>query len=646
MRTLRFFLVFFCLLLPLAGLGLYSQRIPLAEYGLRHLFKTQGHGEIEVTIKELTHTTVLVDSLHAVFSGSPLRRLSLTNLVLHFTPETLLDGKVIQVEADTLYLELADNKASPAKSALPSFATIRHYLPPEITIGTVTLGSNKLRHDFQLQVQIKNPPDAPLSLQLEADAQPVVVSDIAIEALEASLFLTTDNGTEVQLKQPSSVSFETLQRGTTVIGKSQASLSGLIKKDPSSPNWYLADSSIQLQSGSIEHGAVTLTPAELTIQAQLNPAPFQVGATITSNSLTLKRQDSEVALQAFRSMVQGDTKALQLEFSFKPEMVAGLISGNIHHNLESNGGTAKITTLQPLDLQTTTPSFAKLLKQYNGELQINGGLVTTTCTGSWENGSPKELQSLITIREGSGSFLETTFSGLLLQQHLQLFPEIQSISSGYLSVETISNPIPFKDFSIRSQLLPQKNAIIPLIHIESIQTGLFGGIVRSKDLLIDLQAPTLETQIVLNRINLEELLERINVKGLKVSGILDGTITLRVDKKTITVPEGSLQSRSPGGTITYLPPGGKEHFSTIPAYALQALEEFNYKTLSATPRYMDDGTLLVSIHTEGVSPPLKTSREVHLNIDTEQNLLSLLQSLRYSSSLTEEVEKNLQNTPQ
>ena len=541
-------------------------------------------------------------------------------------------------------LHLSAGEAPTATTAPPSFSAIRRYLPSTIHIDTITFDAERFKNDVQLQVQLTNPNDAPLSMEIAIDAPTVAAPNVAIEALRANLFLTTDNGETIEFKQPSTLSFDRLQSGKTTIGQSQATLSGRIKSDPSLPSWAQAESMIQLQSGTMEHGPVSLSPVTFAIQAQLYRTPLQIEASIASNNLTFKRQDTEVTLQTFQSQIEGNAKSLQLEFSFKPEMVAGLIQGDILHNLQTGAGSAKITTPQPLDLQTTTSSLTKLLSRYNRELQIQSGLVTTMSTGFWTNNGLQELQSLVTVRDGGGSFQKTAFSGLLLQQHLQLYPEVKTVSPGYLSVDAITGAIPLKNFSIRNEFLPQKDSFLPQLLIESIQTELFGGIMRSKDLLIAPQAPKLESQIVLNRIDLEELLKLIKVKGLNVSGIVDGQITLRVDNNTITVPEGHLQSRPPGGTIAYFPPGGKESFSTIPAYALLALEEFNYKTLTATPRYMPDGMLLVAIHTEGVSPPLETTREVHLNIDTEQNLLSLLQSLRYSSSLTEEVEKNLQNS--
>ena len=120
---------------------------------------------------------------------------------------------------------------------------------------------------------------------------------------------------------------------------------------------------------------------------------------------------------------------------------------------------------------------------------------------------------------------------------------------------------------------------------------------------------------------------------------------MHIKDKTVTVPDGELHSRAPGGTINYFPPGGRADLSDLPSYALQALEEFNYNMLTATPSYYEDGTLIIAVHTEGHSPPLNTERPVHLNLNMEQNILSLLESLRYSGKLTDKLEQQLQAHP-
>jgi hypothetical protein len=72
------------------------------------------------------------------------------------------------------------------------------------------------------------------------------------------------------------------------------------------------------------------------------------------------------------------------------------------------------------------------------------------------------------------------------------------------------------------------------------------------------------------------------------------------------------------------------------------LEEFHYQEFSTDVSYLADGTLTTQMHLKGTSPGLETDRPVHLNISTEQNLLSLLKSLQYSKALTSEIDQQVE----
>jgi hypothetical protein len=71
------------------------------------------------------------------------------------------------------------------------------------------------------------------------------------------------------------------------------------------------------------------------------------------------------------------------------------------------------------------------------------------------------------------------------------------------------------------------------------------------------------------------------------------------------------------------------------------VEDFRYNSLKTTAEYLPSGRLNLDIGLQGISPELSTTRPVHLNIHAEQNLPSLLQSLRFSKGLTDELDKRV-----
>ena len=132
------------------------------------------------------------------------------------------------------------------------------------------------------------------------------------------------------------------------------------------------------------------------------------------------------------------------------------------------------------------------------------------------------------------------------------------------------------------------------------------------------------------------------MEGLDVSGRINGNIPVRHDRSGFSVADGSLANAGAGGVIHYQPSSEALKSSPYSEYVLQALEDYRYHNLVASISYKPDGTLLAGLQLQGKSPKLETSRPVHLNLQAEQNLLSLLKSLQYSQGLTSELNRRVQ----
>ena len=110
----------------------------------------------------------------------------------------------------------------------------------------------------------------------------------------------------------------------------------------------------------------------------------------------------------------------------------------------------------------------------------------------------------------------------------------------------------------------------------------------------------------------------------------------------IRIRDGALQGNSPG-TINYVIDEAQAASLSNPLtdVVIKALGDFHYDILQAEADYHHDGTLYLNFHIEGTSPRLDTSRPVHLNINSEQNVLSLLQSLEYAEGLNQSLDRRI-----
>jgi hypothetical protein len=172
-----------------------------------------------------------------------------------------------------------------------------------------------------------------------------------------------------------------------------------------------------------------------------------------------------------------------------------------------------------------------------------------------------------------------------------------------------------------------------------IAARFFGGGMVIDDLVYDLNRPASSFVVRLQGIDPAGILSVYPVRGLEVSGLVEGTIPVSFTPEGVTVKDGMLRNAGSSGIIRYLPPeqSGLEQ-SGLTAYALKVLEEFKYDLLQAAIHYSPDGTLEVNFKLQGKNEQLDPERPMHLNVNTEQNLLSLLRSFEYSNRLEKEMD--------
>ena len=133
-----------------------------------------------------------------------------------------------------------------------------------------------------------------------------------------------------------------------------------------------------------------------------------------------------------------------------------------------------------------------------------------------------------------------------------------------------------------------------------------------------------------------------NVDGLSAEGRVDGVLPVSVSTQGLRIRNGRLSDRD-GGVIRYAVSDEQAAALDNPLtdVVIAALRDFRYGALEAEADYEPDGTMLLRIHLEGTSPSLETDRPVHININSEQNVLSLLRSLDYAAGLNESLDRQI-----
>jgi hypothetical protein len=374
-----------------------------------------------------------------------------------------------------------------------------------------------------------------------------------------------------------------------------------------------------------------------------NGAHWQTACSLTCQQLGITIPDNALTLLDISSELTADEDGIKGTAAFSPNPLSGTLSSHFSHNLKSGAGRAALKTSRPLTFSEITP-LSSLAMSWPLPADLNGGTLQLQGSLQWQQHQPLRVFLQTELSAGRGGYKNTLFSGLTTRQNLQLLPILQSIEPGFISITEVDTGLVINNIATSIQLLPSSHGRIPRIELKDISASLFGGTVTDEYLLVDPQRIEVKNTILLHNIDLSELTTTQSIKGLEISGKIDGTLPYSFDDSGLRISEGKLQNTRNGGIIRYtLPEGTGPGDSPLTDYALKALEEFHYDHLSASVQYSPSGELRVGLHLEGKSPKLETSRPVHLNINTEQNVLSLLQSLRYSKTLTDEIDKNLQH---
>jgi len=339
--------------------------------------------------------------------------------------------------------------------------------------------------------------------------------------------------------------------------------------------------------------------------------------------------------------VQFKKNHLSGKLQFSPESIGGRVQATFEHELESATGSFTLYTDRGLKLSQEDVSLSNLFTSWQYPFDLDSGSLSFKADGSWGPHDTQQLSVFVTLTGGSGYCKQFLFNGLDFRQDLVVFPELRSKTGGSFALQHLIGGIDVYDSRAHVNLVTSKTGKLPLLQIDDFSASLFDGTIRTSNIQYDPNQPDSHFVVDINTMSLETLVSLMKMDSLHVTGRISGSIPVTIRGKDITVVDGELHSEEPGGEIRYMP--GTMNQSGITGYALKAVENMQYKTLTAKAGYIPSGQLDLDIGLQGISPGLQSSRPVHLNIHAEQNLPALLQSLRFSKGLTEELDKRVKH---
>lgn len=406
-------------------------------------------------------------------------------------------------------------------------------------------------------------------------------------------------------------------------------------------NWTVIDNALHINSLQIEKGIKKFESSELVCKFSGLTKTFSdsgLHLEFETPSVVVGNEKQSLPLKEVSGSVQLKKNEITGQVQFAPQGVTGRLGLSFEHDIDAKTGKCKMDTVESFEL-SSVGSLSSTLSPWQYPFDLEGGSILFEANSTWSGSESLRLSASMSLHGGSGYYKHFLFDGLDVKQNLAVLPKLYSKTKGSFFLQHFTGGIDVYDARGTVNVNPSKIGHLPLLELSDFSASLLDGAIRIANVNYDLNQPESQFVVDVESMSLSRMVELIKMDTLHVTGRISGSIPVSIEGKNITVTDGGLASENPGGEIRYLPETTEQSGAT--GYALKAVENLQYKTLSVKAEYAPSGNLNLDIGLQGTSPELHTTRPVHLNIHAEQNLPELLQSLRFSKGLTEELDKRV-----
>ena len=169
-----------------------------------------------------------------------------------------------------------------------------------------------------------------------------------------------------------------------------------------------------------------------------------------------------------------------------------------------------------------------------------------------------------------------------------------------------------------------------------------GGTLSASRIRLDTNRRSNSFTLAFRDISLAEMVRLQQFEDIDATGRISGTLPITIGPSGLSISNGKASADSSGGYIRYRPKDGgtaMRSASMETELLLKALDNYQYNELQADAAYRPDGQLTLQLQMKGKSPGLHETRPLHLNLNLDQNILSLIKSLRAVNGLNDRIDR-------
>lgn len=256
-----------------------------------------------------------------------------------------------------------------------------------------------------------------------------------------------------------------------------------------------------------------------------------------------------------------------------------------------------------------------------------------------------KLESELNIARLSGDYDSYSFDDAALHAKWTGIDLLETIEPVELSVAKLHLGIELRDTQI-NLLLPEKTPLSqPTILINQFSSKVFGGeVFLAEPKQWDFGAKSNNFNVRAKGWQLSDMVALQQDEDIHAQGTLEGQLPIELTAGRLIIAKGYLRAVAPGGTIRYIAnEAGEALAASNPELelALDLLSDFQFHVLSSEVELDNKGKLLLGLSLRGKNPTQFDGRPINFNINLEQNLDPLLQSLRLSDKLVEQLKSRV-----
>lgn len=400
-----------------------------------------------------------------------------------------------------------------------------------------------------------------------------------------------------------------------------------------------------IKAGSLTYQDLTFHDLRLNLVGNLSllAGSWQYTGGVSTKTLEIRHLSQVLQLSDIAARLSASAQNLAASGDFSTASLAGKFIFTLDHDFNQSAGQLDLRQIKTFNLNTDNSKLSQLLTPWPYPFDLYSGKLDLAAQAAWSQDNEFMLTTRIKLDAGGGAIAAALFSGLSFDHQLQVAPRLRTVDDGSITLEYLDSGVIASNIQAALQFTEANTGTLPQLVIQGLHGELLGGTFSADDFVYDLNRERNRFVITAADIDLAAIIEAQQLENIEVTGKVDGTVPIVISNQGVLVEHGAFINNISEGTIRYNPAAGSEQLKQNPLtkIALDALKDFHYNHLSADVNFRPEGTLTVNIQLKGESPELDTDRPVHLNINTEQNLLSLLKSLRFAEGISANIDRKV-----